>query len=318
MRSVFSWVLVLGGLSIAGGLPARADVTPDAALEVHVQTPAWNCDSPITHCDDIEGSALALGQVEFLLYFQPIYWQQSHQPVRLSSLHTELHWPDAWQLLDADGCSADWGQLDWTGSPHALTLEWWDCPNLPIEDGGVFLMARFVFNATEPGRFWAEYHNGSTVTLGCPPTTVQTYPVFCFAELGEDCEYTRFHCGYLPPCSPFFPTESLELSAPPGASAVASTEVNGIDLCWSQVQLDTTAPWLSAVHKLVEHDYFDVTLTADATGLEPGLYTARLRAHTMWISRCLPVEFRVLDPTGVTPPPGAELMSWSRVKSLYR
>ena len=296
--------------------PSTANVTPESALMVHVQPVTGSCEPGLTNCMQVQGTTAATGPLEFLLFFQPIYWQQSHQPVKIHGLHCELDWPETWELIEFDPCSG-WGELSASGPPYALDIEWpyywWDdCPDLPVQSEGIFLAARFVFNANGPGRFGA-YHwwDGGTVELGCPPQTFFTYPRMCFAEVALECEWTYFTCGYIPPCAPGFADEELHLSAPPGGIAEGETVLDGVDLCGSW-GVNSLADWAQVALTELPNYQYRVVVTADATGLDPGVHETWIRGTSASYARCMRVVFTVQDLIST------RSTSWSQVKALYR
>lgn len=307
-------------LLLATCLPALANVAPDAALLIHVQEPGGGCDA-LTSCSAVENRREQLGQVEFLLLFNARTLQSGAEPLDIYRFRTDLVWPESWELLDGWWCSGATGSLDWAGAgPHALDLHFSPCAELPRTWDGVFPLLRLIFDADVPGRIGAEsYWDGALAELGCPPTSFTESAAVCFAEVGFACDYQEFTCGYSSPCGASFADTELQLSALPGGSAQAETELTVGDLC-SWVQVETLANWLDVAVSEIEPDHYRLLVTADATALPPGDYDSWVRALLPQRGRCLPVAFRVQDPTGVQELPAgqAQETSWSRVKALYR
>jgi len=303
-----SWPLAALALASLLPQPSAANVLPESALIVHVQPVTGSCATAITNCEDVVDAAPSLGQWEFLLFFQPIYWQQGHEPVTIGHLHSELVWPDSWDLLESEICSGE-GELAASAPPYVLEVDWWNCPSLPIDFHAMFLIARLTFSVHEPGRFGFGNWMSSAVEVGCPGTPFLTYPVGCYAEVAQPCEFTHSICGYFPQCGIGFTTEEMILSAPPGGSASGETEL-WVELC-TLTALETLADWLSVEATEIGPYHYRLLVTADASELGVGTYSSWIRASGHYQGRCLPVEFRVAD---LTP---ASVLSWGRIKALY-
>jgi hypothetical protein len=198
-------------------LPGAANILPESALLIHVQPVSGTCATSISDCNQIEDLAPTLGTWEFLMFFIPIHWQQSGEPVKLRGLDCDLVWPDTWQLTGGEFCSG-WGQLDFSGPPYHFQVDW-NCADLPMGNGDVFLIARFEFAVNGPGRFDFAEMWGNTVTLGCPNAFL-TYPKGCGAEVAPACAFTHYPCGYGPTCFIGFIPDQLELRAAPGEIVV--------------------------------------------------------------------------------------------------
>lgn len=314
------WIASFTTLLLAVCPPVLANVAPDAAVLIHVQQAGGGCDG-VANCTAVENRTEQLGQVEFLLLFNARTLQSGAEPLEIYRFHTDLVWPESWELVDGWWCSGGTGSFDWAGAgPHALDMEFWPCAELPRTWDGVFPLLRLIFNADVPGRLGAEsYWEGASTELGCPPNAFTVPTAVCFAEAGFACDYQEFSCGYSSPCGASFADTLLQLSALPGGSAQAETELTVGDLC-SWVQVETLADWLDVAVTEIEPDHYRLLVTADALDLPPGDYDSWVRALLPQRGRCLPVAFRVQDPTGVGELPAgqAQETSWSRVKALYR
>jgi len=314
------WIALFTTLLLAAAPLALANVAPETALLIHVQQPGDGCDA-VANCTAVANRTEQLGQVEFLLLFSARELQSGSEPLEIYSFHTDLVWPESWVFVNGWWCSGATGSFDWEGAgPHALDMQFWPCAELPQTWDGVFPLARLIFNTDVPGRIGAEsYWDGASAVLGCPPSSFTVSTAVCFAEVGFACEYNEFSCGYSSPCGASFADTQLELSALPGGSAQAETELTIGDLCgWFQVE--TLADWLDVGVTEIEPDHYRLLVTADATDLPPGDYDSWVRALLPQRGHCLPVAFRVQDPTGVEELPAgqAQETSWSRVKALYR
>jgi hypothetical protein len=304
---------VAAALLLTLPLPSAANILPESALLVHVQPVGEGCATPITTCDQIEDTAAGLGTWEFLLYFMPIHWQQAGEPIEIRSVDCELVWPEGWQFLDGEVCDFYGGELNLSAPPYHFYYDYspyyWGCPDLPIGYHEVFLVARFVFNVTEPGRFGFASTWDNTVSLDCE-TPFPSYAKGCFAEVAQPCEFTHIPCAYGPTCGIGFDPDALVLHAAPGGTATAEVELY-TDLCMLQ-GLVSLADWLDVEQRAVDWIEYHLTVTADATGLAVGTYESWVRASAETIGRCLPVTFIVGETTPTQP------LSWGRIKALYR
>lgn len=300
--------------------PSRADIAPESGLLVHVQPVSGSCESPITDCYQITRSTSQDGPVEFVIFFMRGINSWPNEAVRVESVHDELSWPDAWQLLEFEQCGSAYGYADSKRATHALNLSWGP-GSCRISDapGGVIPVARLVMNVVGPGRLDLVAHYpqyGVTLRHGCWGSTFVTYPVRVFAEAGMQCGHISAHCGYHEgTCAAYFRIEELRLSAPAGSAADSTVwywaGVHPGAPC--QVTVDTHAPWCTAWTEFVNHDtesYLHVT--ADAAALTPGTYETAIELSAGSVSRCLPVVFTVEGTTATS------TASWGRVKALYR
>jgi len=300
-------------LILAAAVPCAANVAPDAALILHVQEVSGSCATAVTDCHDVVNIIDHLGPIEVFLYLQPNAWQWGSEPVEIHALHCDLAWPESWQFVDGEYCTGT-GSFDWQGpGPHTLDMEWWPCPDLPVDPNGVFPVVRLVFEADVPGRIGGtSYWNSATAEFGCPPNNFTVYPAVCWAEVGLACEFTQIDCqGYIPLCNATFADSLLLFGAPPGGSAQAETELWVGDLCaWFSVE--TLADWLAVSITEIENDHYRLLVSADAADLPVGEHGSWIRVLLPHMGRCLPVSLTVGDPTMT------QGTSWSQVKARYR
>lgn len=304
---------VAAALLLVSPPPSVANVLPESLLLMHVQPVGAGCATAITNCDQIVSATSTLGTWEFLLYFWPIHWQQANQPIDIRAIDCELNWPEAWEFVEGQMCDY-WGdELYLSSPPYHLVYDyapygaWWDCPDLPIGDDEVFLVARFVFNATEPGSFRVL---NPTVTLDCaspfsshpwevPAKVVCDYSSggTCYHDNGSDC--VVFFEG--PPL--------LVLNAPLGGTATGYSEL------WSEAcnigGVSSVTDWLDVEATVLGPRHWQLAVTADASGLAAGTYHGWVRATAPYNCRCLPVTFTVSETTSANSP------SWGAIKSLY-
>jgi len=297
-----------------------ADVAPEAGLLVHVQPVSsgwdWCFMSPITDCHQIVRSTPQDGEVEFLLFFMTGSLGWGSETFCLESLHTVLTWPPAWQLVAFEPCAPD-GSLDPGGTTHALDLSWWGYP-YPVGDaqGDVVPVARLVMNVVGPGRLgFTSWAATAELRHSCSGSTFVTLPVQVYAEAGMECGHISAHCAYWEGfCEPYFDVSELVLRAPTGGAADSSFVLR-VGPFWAScpVTAETHAPWCAASVEFLDEEHRRLHVTADASGLSPGMYETRIEvAGGSHVSRCLPTTFIVQEPTATS------TTSWGRVKALYR
>ena len=78
----------------------------------------------------------------------------------------------------------------------------------------------------------------------------------------------------------------------------------------------TTAPWLSLVAVHVgepNRPEYDVTVTAEAGALEPGVHEGWIEVESPWCYECEKILF-----TAQPAPPAVQVGNWGRLKSRFR
>jgi hypothetical protein len=321
-------VLLFHGLFAA---PCRADILPESGLLVHARPVEGSCSSGITHCEQINRTSAQEGPVEFLLFFMtgafPFAWEsRGHRPepleppICIASLHTVLTWPQSWQLLEFEPCGHGGdGTLESGGTTHALDLAWTDKYYIGLSRNSVIPVARLVMNVAGPGRL--SFGGGGNVTLvrGCTSNgpVLVTYPAQVFAEAGIQCGHLAADCGYLSYCHPAFQHPELVLNAPAGGTADTTFSLPGPYWLNCGFVAESHATWCAALLETLEWNgyyFYKLHVTADATGLLPGMYETWIEVIATGddISRCLRTTFIVDDATATSS------TSWGRVKSLYR
>ena len=126
-----SLATMLGAALIAICPSAKANVTPEVVLRVHVQdTPdsSFCQTNPITACNQIRRATYASGEVEFDMYVHPILLQD-HLP--LHGVSAALVWPAAWQVQEFEPCSGGVGSLQVGTAGGQLELLFPGDPPLP-------------------------------------------------------------------------------------------------------------------------------------------------------------------------------------------
>ena len=309
-------VLVTGAVWTAGANPL-----PEGAFMVHVQQPAaTSCASwPATTCEEITQYTSASGLLEFDLYLYPLAYGEL--PVNTAVF--ECAWPPDWGFVDAELCGGALGSIDPGGATALISATWPDCP--PVVDG-LFLVGRVLLDVTNHGSFIAYCDTGSELVFGCPPEIATEWFLEGRAEAGVTCSYRFVDCLFQGVCQPEVEPQAVVLEAPAGGSAQAVVTayihgMHGLEPCHG-LMFETTVPWLDYSTEWVAGDECAVTLTVDASALEPGDYSGWLRAINETVA-CTHISLEVLGAQGVPDPelPPTEdsrEVSWGRVKTLYR
>jgi hypothetical protein len=214
-----------------------------------------------------------------------------------------MNWPNAWTLLDGAFCQEGSGSLDgWGNGPHHLEVSW-PCVSRP----NLFLALTLVFDVEGYGRL--EFADGQSLTLGCPPHTYAVRPVGGFGEAGAGCDYTNERCvQFWWECVPSFSQTRLDLSAPVGGVALGELSFEAwqyFDQECGGFVVHSSEPWAKGYIVHSEQQFiWDLKVEADATGLDPGSYQAKMQVELPgYAGRCIQVDFQVLPSAGVVSPP---------------
>lgn len=316
-RRMLSMLRSLPLLAVGLAATAGANPMPESAIYVHVQpVQADFCDtSPITECSQIEQYTYATGELEFDIFL----WGPDPQAVAACAF--QVTWPATWQYLGGEICHGGLGGINVSPGSAAIAVDWWpyfDCPMLADE---VLLAARLVFNVGGYGELAVT--RPATITWGCPPEG-DPVPVdwWSSATAGVVCAYCYDKCpGQYGYCVPGLNSDELRFELPEGGADQQMIEAGVYPPSGGSPHFAATEPWMSLS---VEHpgpDYWQVTVTVDATGLDPGRHEGWVMA-SCGCRDCTHVTLDVLSSQGVpegpdvAPPDSAR--SWGRVKSLYR
>ncbi|MDM7915622.1 MAG: hypothetical protein ACE15D_17010 [Candidatus Eisenbacteria bacterium] len=296
--------------------PAAANVIPESALLVHVQPIHGSCDTDITSCEQVIRTTPASGPTEFLIFYYPVFVQEDHP--RIHQLETVLAWPETWQLVDFDAC-AGFGFVDPSGPAHMLRIDWPDCP----ASGSLFLVARLVLVVEGPGTLGFAEPWEIPIGLDCYDDPFVSYAFGFSASAGSDCEYTNANCAGPEYCRADFEQPRLDLSVPFGGTTQGQVEFRAMDyqgwLC--DLEVDTRADWAEAeIVPLGGLANANLVVTADATGLLPGVYETEVQLSTISIARCLLVSLTVEESASAPEEqvPAGRPASWGKVKGLFR
>jgi hypothetical protein len=304
-------------LALGLAVTAGANPMPESAIYVHVQPvqPEFCESSPITECGQIVQYTYATGELEFDIFL----WGPQPEYVSACALH--LAWPTTWQYLDGQICHGGYGGIDVAPGSASLWIEWpWpDCPMIQDE---VLLAARLLFDVDSYGEL--SVRTPATITWGCPPEGDPVpVDVWSSATAGVICAYCYDKCPGTSFCQPILAADELQFELPPGGTDQRMIEAGVYPPYEFQIDFDDTESWmtLSVEHPGPWPDYWQVTVTVDATGLEPGRYEGWVTA-TCDCRDCTHVTLDVLAGQGIPDEPDVapldSVRSWGGIKSLFR
>jgi hypothetical protein len=303
--------LFLGPVLLLAHLPGvlfANPITEIVLFDVRSEPPP---NPPLESCEELMQHSFGTGERYVDAYFYPLAYIPP-EGLGIEQLEIGFDWPAEWELIDA------WGPYEGSGTftqnaPQGYLLDWtWpDCPIIPSPHG-VFRVATFLVNVTGEGYFRGHAYAGAF----CYPA-VQTFysphGLWSGGQAGLECAFCDWRCDLLfPPNDPHLEPEVLPLEVTAGETTQGEIEVTLY--YWNPpygVDYEATAGWLALeVTVLGTYEHL-LTVTADAAALDPGEYSAWVRA-TADCAECTQVLLSVL-------PPGTavEGATWGQVKALY-
>jgi hypothetical protein len=315
--SVFPILLLV--LLIGPTSSTDANVIPESAILFHVQpvaAPDYCETSPLTSCYEIIRHTEETGLLEFDLFIHPIAYVEEHLPIQ--SLETVLEWTAHLELVSWESC-APIGDLSVDGHTADLLLHWPNCPPMTEE---ILLAARFRFNVTGYGILDAP--GLSNLVLGCPGDDFTAGAVGAYAQAGVECTYCFVKCGRHEHCEPHLDPNVLYLEAHEGEIAEGEIIITAQSPAPPiHCELDCTEyeDWLEITLEELEWPYLRLTVTADASALEEGLYEGKVYIESFTCMNCADVVFTVTGISGVPdddPDGASEIVSWGAVKARHR
>jgi hypothetical protein len=317
-----SLATMLGAALIAICPSAKANVTPEVVLRVHVQdTPdsSFCQTNPITACNQIRRATYASGEVEFDMYVHPILLQD-HLP--LHGVSAALVWPATWQVQEFEPCSGGVGSLQVGTAGGQLELLFPGDPPLP---DSLFLIARFVVEVTGEGTFGPTYP--SRVTVGPGPNYTSPYALGVDATAGLVCSVCGGACSQGDYCRARFLNTVVLYEGSDGTATgcfqVTLGEVSEPGSCHESWTTDQ--PWLEVTSASAWHPYprdYQVWVKAHAVGLMVGVYEGHVTglAPAFDCSGCGLVRFTVNGTSAVPDAAGplVDPVTWGQVKRRFR
>ena len=158
--------------------------------------------------------------------------------------------------------------------------------------------------------------------MGTPPNEMWEWIFMVPGHAGVTCGYTYMTCDYESPCRPSMSPGELVFEVPEGQSSQQMIHAEAFYEPECVSSFDVVGDWLSLeVDEVGPHEW-ELTVTADATGLGAGEYSGWVRGEAQ-VPRCTSVYLLVTQQTQDIPgdwgPDEDELRtSWGALKSLYR
>ncbi len=281
--------------------PAVANPLPDAAVFTHVQShdPDFCTATTISSCDQIVQVAGESGLVDFGIFHQPLGTMS--EPIEQFTF--EIEWSEDWSFHSIDVCC---GSPEWSLTPHGMELT--------IDVGSAYSLSEFFpvarITLDVPPLAGSFVFTDASVTLaGWNPMWL--YGVEARAAVG--CGDCSVPCDFADRCLARADTDLIRMTAPVGGTAEATFHgwASGLNpLC--DVIFYPEAPWLLLDVVTSPTGGYDITVTADATGLAPGNHTGWIVGYTPSCSSCFQV---LLTVTGGSP---TQYETWGTIKHLFR
>ena len=294
-------VVCLFTLIFFGTTPAVANPLAGDVVFTHVQVtdPQFCSTNGITDCTMIDQYSSESGLLDFALFFQPI----EYLPAPIHQLFVELRWPEGWEFSGAEACL---GECEETLVDNGVRLTFTFAEGDASMDS-FFLAGKVTLNVAERG-----YLDIVDVLF----TTFETgeYEGFGFsARAGYNCGDCSHPCNLEDICWPLFDDSDVHLTATEGETAVFefTGSAGGMSpLC--DIAFNSDFDWISLDVVEVEYLNYNVTVTADAAELAPGIYEGWVNGSTPSCYLCRYVVFEVLSLSPI------EDRTWGRIKADYR
>lgn len=292
-------ILSLVCIFIGAAFPQTALANPvfSGNFLTHVQPvePDFCNTNPIEDPEAVIFTTPLTGELEFDLFLYHIIEVTG----LVDSAQVRFEWPAAWSFVAAEICLGT-GQV----LPIGNTCE------LLIDTGGgapeFCLLARIVVDAPSAGEL-EMIGAGMHSQWGWEPVYLAG------ARAGMLCSDCPTGAWFQHWCMPMMNAHLLELTAHQGGEVQEAVHVFLDDLnpC-DPLTFEPTEPWLTLEIENIQLASWDIVVTADATGLSPGLYQGFVEIISQECTECVEVLFTVTANTPVHP------ASWGRIKSVFR
>jgi hypothetical protein len=236
-------------------------------------------------------------------------------PDGVTGAELSVAWPAEWTCLEANLCAASDGSVEVDGS--GATVQAFFTSTDP--DRFTFPFASFLLHVEGEG--WLEPVGDVFMRWGEQGyEPVEMVP----GHAGVTCGYTYLGCDFGSPCRPDMTPGQLLFELPEGASGQQAIHADISQYPGCSPIFNVIGEWLSIdVRSAGNRDWeWELTVTADATGLAEGEYTGWVRGAAEAVS-CTRVDLLVTAGTQSIPgdwgPDEPSLTTtWGALKSLYR
>lgn len=294
-RLILCFILLVSSCVV----PITANPLMGDAIFTNVQAtdPQFCIQNDITECDMIEQYTGDNGIVDFALFYQPL----DMIPGSIQTLYLPITVPDTWVLVGAEACV---GQVtvEETGGIMLLTFTF---PEGEAARDAFFLMGKLILNVTERGRVEGEWFEYTTYGGG------ESAGFYYGGRAGYGCGDCAYQCDLNFVCWPVMGDQDIHLSANEGETVVFEFEASASGGACG-INFEEDVDWLEMVVEEIEPDLYNLMLTADTSGLAPGIYEGWIEGITSSCSLCRYVIFDVISLSPVNE------QSWGRIKVDYR
>jgi hypothetical protein len=299
------WAVLLAACALASiGSAALANPSPSGIVYTHIHAGGGDfCSAlPVSTCQEIVQVTDATGVLNFDMIL-PCWWL-GEWLCEGSSIVFTVKWPAAWQFVDASVCGsgASVVQVD-----NGATFSIGSMDGAPAS-GLLVGLGRLVLNVTSEGSTW--FTHISSPDFSCD---------WVGGRISGCGNCMRSRCGDWEPMRPVLPAPVLELAAGDSGRAVGQFHVDsaGFEDGDLEYTFSASEPWITLAPVSVGQSYYpeyDVTVTADALALAPGVHEAWIEVHAPYCYECEWIIVTVPE----TDPPAADEETWGSLKTRFR
>jgi hypothetical protein len=309
-------IIAVVALLLLSALPLAANANPHPTgwMYIHVHEGS----ELITTCEEVMQYNEGNGARIFDIYLWPISPLEDYPEVGIDFLTMTAVFPPEWTVVSAEPATGGTGSFSPAGpGEYNINVTFPECP-IHDQSSPLVWMARLEIDVTTEGYFDAD---GEIISWNlCYPHLIPVYDTFAipahagagWAHCAQPCENNVLFLELTP--------DVLELEAYEGEVIVGEILIDAPWLLLPDWLIhESTAPYVTVEELWLDYDDLRLTVTVDATGLEPGLYQS-------WVRTSIPSEgfpyfdcrsdtevlFTVLSVTPVRE------VRWGMLKALYR
>lgn len=221
----------------------------------------------------------------------------------VTNLEFTIQWPAEWQFVDASACGSGAVSVVHEGNGARFSIE--NLEGAPV-NGQLLGLGRVVLNVTSEG------------STSCPDWPHPESISWVEGRISGCGNCVHGVCDDWDPVRPVLPWPVLELTADRGgrASRLFFVDSDGSEHGPNEFTFSTTAPWITLKTTSIGGPYspeYDVTVSADAQTLEPGVHEAWVEVQSATCYECEKIVFNV--PEQYTP---AVPQTWGSLKTRFR
>jgi hypothetical protein len=290
------------------GIAALANPGPSGLVFTHIHAGEGGfCSAlPVSTCEDLVQVSDATGILCFDMIL-PWWWDDFEWLYgAVTNLEFTVQWPAEWQFVQASACGSGAVGVIHRGNGATFWIE--NLEGAPV-NGQLLGLGRLVLNVTSEG------------STSCPDWPYPEGIAWVGGRISECGNCMEAICTDWEPIRPALPSPVLELAA--GDSGMASgqfhVDCEGMEGGGSPTAFafDTTEPWITLQAVSVGSSYhpeYDVTVTANAQALSPGVHEAWVEVQVPYCYECERIVFTVPE----TDPPATIPETWGSLKSKFR